>query len=214
MSEQKVFFDNALNDPPEIPPELDRWNWGAFLLNWIWGIGNSVWIALLMFVPFVNFVMLIVLGLRGSRWAWKNRAWRDVEHFRKVQRRWATAGILVWLVAIAGTAALVFGAFAALRHSEPYQMTMETARGDQRIVRAIGEDFVAGTFVTGTISSYGDGTGGAAFAIPVSGSAGEGTIYSRSSRSNGAWQIRSLALVREGQAPIVIIGSGEEDSAI
>lgn len=30
-----------------VPPELDRWNWGAFLLNWIWGIGNNTFIALL-----------------------------------------------------------------------------------------------------------------------------------------------------------------------
>ncbi|WP_281405489.1 hypothetical protein [Mesorhizobium sp. B2-6-4] len=30
-----------LNQPAEIPAELDRWNWGAFFLNWIWGIGNS-----------------------------------------------------------------------------------------------------------------------------------------------------------------------------
>ena len=22
----------------EIPAEIDRWNWGAFLLNWIWGV--------------------------------------------------------------------------------------------------------------------------------------------------------------------------------
>src|SRR3990170_1543286 len=45
-----------------VPPEVDRWNWGAFLLNWIWGIGNNTFIALLMFVPFANFVMPFVLG--------------------------------------------------------------------------------------------------------------------------------------------------------
>lgn len=32
-----------------VPAEIDRWNWGAFLLNWIWGIGNHTFIALLMF---------------------------------------------------------------------------------------------------------------------------------------------------------------------
>src|ERR1019366_10250458 len=42
-----------------VPPELDRWNWGAFLLNWIWGIGNNTFIALLMFVPVVNIVALV-----------------------------------------------------------------------------------------------------------------------------------------------------------
>lgn len=28
-----------------IPPEIRGWSWGAFLLNWIWGIGNSVFVA-------------------------------------------------------------------------------------------------------------------------------------------------------------------------
>lgn len=52
-----------------VPPEIDRWNWGAFLLTWIWGVGNNTFIALLMFVPFVNIVMWFVLGARGSAWA-------------------------------------------------------------------------------------------------------------------------------------------------
>jgi len=28
-------------DPEQVPAEIDRWNWGAFLLNWVWGIGNN-----------------------------------------------------------------------------------------------------------------------------------------------------------------------------
>ena len=85
------------NTPARIPPELDRWNWGAFLLNWIWGLGNNTPVALLMFIPVVNLVMLFELGAQGSKWAWRNRAWRDAEHFRKVQREWAIAGFLVWI---------------------------------------------------------------------------------------------------------------------
>ncbi|MCK5641018.1 MAG: hypothetical protein KAJ19_09485, partial [Gammaproteobacteria bacterium] len=50
----------------EIPPEISGWNWGAFLLSWIWGIGNSVWIALLCLIPCVGFVMAFVLGAKGN----------------------------------------------------------------------------------------------------------------------------------------------------
>ncbi len=78
-----------------IPPSLDHWNWGAFLLNWIWGLGNSTYIALLMFVPFVNIVMIFVLGAKGSKWAWKNRLWENEGHFKSVQRKWAIAGVAV-----------------------------------------------------------------------------------------------------------------------
>jgi hypothetical protein len=75
-------------DPETIPAEIDRWNWGAFLLNWIWGVGNNTFIALLMFVPFVGLVMPFVLGAKGSRWAWRNGRWDSVEHFKRVQRLW------------------------------------------------------------------------------------------------------------------------------
>ncbi len=39
-------------DPKTVPAEIDRWNWGAFLLNAIWGIGNNTFIALLTLVSF------------------------------------------------------------------------------------------------------------------------------------------------------------------
>ena len=54
-----------------LPPEVKRWNWGAFFLNWIWAIGNEVWIGLLALIPYVNIVMVFVLGAKGSEWAWK-----------------------------------------------------------------------------------------------------------------------------------------------
>src|SRR5207344_2938240 len=71
-----------------VPTELDCWNWGAFLLNWIWGIGNNTFVALLMFVPGVNIVMLVVLGVKGNEWAWRNKRWSDIDHFKRVQRKW------------------------------------------------------------------------------------------------------------------------------
>ncbi len=127
--------DKALNEPAEIPRELDRWNWGAFFLNWIWGIGNSTWIALLMFVPVVGFVMMFVLGARGSRWAWQNRAWRDAEHFRKTQRAWAIAGLAVWLAVIGTVSALVLSIPSILKNSEAYEMTMDAVRADEQRAR-------------------------------------------------------------------------------
>lgn len=77
----------------EVPYEIEKWNWGAFLLNWIWGIGNGVWISLLMFVPFVNFIMPFVLGAKGSKMAWQNRRWESVEHFQKTQKTWMYWGL-------------------------------------------------------------------------------------------------------------------------
>ena len=83
-----------------IPQEIRGWNWGAFLLSWIWGIGNSVWIALLTLVPFVGFIMAFVLGAKGNEWAWRNRRWDSVEHFRSTQRKWGIASAVVFVLSV------------------------------------------------------------------------------------------------------------------
>ena len=80
-----------------IPSELRSWNWGALLLNWIWGIGNGTYLAFLVFVPCLGFFMPFVLGYKGNEWAWRNKKWDSVEHFKSVQKKWALAGAAVGL---------------------------------------------------------------------------------------------------------------------
>lgn len=76
-----------------IPPEVKGWNWGAFLLPIIWGLSHRVWLSLLCFIPFVNIVMVFVLGAKGNEWAWQNQKWNSIEHFKKTQRTWALWGL-------------------------------------------------------------------------------------------------------------------------
>jgi hypothetical protein len=83
-----------------VPPEIAGWNWGAFMLNWIWGLGNKSYIALLMFVPVVNIVMMFMLGAKGNAWAWRNKKWDSVEQFKSVQRKWAIAGLVVLVAGV------------------------------------------------------------------------------------------------------------------
>ena len=54
-----------------VPEEIRGWNWGAFLLHWMWGIGNNVWIGLLAIIPYAGIIMAIVLGVKGTEWAWQ-----------------------------------------------------------------------------------------------------------------------------------------------
>lgn len=105
-----------------IPNEVRRWNWGAFFLTWIWGIGNNVLIAFLCFVPFLNVVMPIVLGIKGGEWAWQKKRWDSLEHFQRVQRIWAWVGFGVFLFLLLTTIAafsFMVGLFRELlRHSD------------------------------------------------------------------------------------------------
>ncbi len=85
-----------------IPAEIKKWNWGAFLLSWIWGLGNKVYIALLCLIPYVGIVMVFVLGAKGSKWAWQNKRWESIEHFQRVQKIWVWCGLGLVVVPIIG----------------------------------------------------------------------------------------------------------------
>ncbi len=79
-----------------VPPEVQGWNWGAFLLSWIWGIGNNVMIALLaLIIPFWS----IYLGVKGNELAWRSKRYDSVEHFKATQAKWTRWGV-IYLVAV------------------------------------------------------------------------------------------------------------------
>jgi len=85
---------SGMGSKAPIPPGLGEWNWGGFLLTWMWGIGNNVWWSFLVFVPYLGFlVMPWVLAFKGNEWAWQSRRWQSVEHFNRVQRTWMLWGL-------------------------------------------------------------------------------------------------------------------------
>ncbi|OGN97966.1 MAG: hypothetical protein A2Z77_08950 [Chloroflexi bacterium RBG_13_51_36] len=85
-----------------VPEEVKGWNWGAFALTWIWGIFSQVWIAFLVFIPFPLFGLAwaIVLGVKGNEWAWRNKKWDNIEHFKSTQRPWNIAGIVLFAISM------------------------------------------------------------------------------------------------------------------
>lgn len=83
-----------------VPEEIRGWNWGAFLMSWIWSIGNKSYIGLLSLVPYIGIIMVIILGVKGNEWAWQNRQWESVEQFRNTQRIWAYWGVGILIASI------------------------------------------------------------------------------------------------------------------
>ena len=94
-----------------VPPEIKGWNWGAFFLNFIWSVGNRTWIGLLTIVPLVGYVMPIILGFKGNEWAWKNRRWKSINHFKGVQKKWAIWGACITILLFLSFSGLFFFAF-------------------------------------------------------------------------------------------------------
>ncbi|MFA7244792.1 MAG: hypothetical protein WC070_01260 [Candidatus Magasanikbacteria bacterium] len=84
----------------EIPPEIRGWSWGAMFFSWIWGSYHNVWISFLSFIPLVNYIWWIVMGVRGREWAWKNDKWPSVEYFLEKQKKWDRWGLGLFLFSI------------------------------------------------------------------------------------------------------------------
>ncbi len=185
-----------------VPEEVKGWNWGAFCLNWIWGIGNSTYIALLMFVPLVNFVMLFVLGAKGSEWAWRNRTWRDVEHFQSTQKKWRNAGIVVFLVVLP----LLFIMISHLMKGEAYHLSLEAVQSDSEVIAMVGENLQPGFFVLGQVAHHGDGSGSASLNYSIAGDRSSAEVYVAAVKITGLWQLRELVVVdKETHERVVVV---------
>jgi hypothetical protein len=179
-----------------VPAEVDRWNWGAFLLNWIWGIGNNTFIALLMFIPFVNFVMPFVLGVKGSAWAWRNKRWESVEQFRSVQRKWAIWAVVAYLAFALLMGGLVFAIFSVMKSSEVYKLAVARAEASQEVAGIVGTPMSAG-FPLGSIQVSGP-SGAAKVSFSLSGPNGKGTVFLEAKKSLGLWNLDQIVFQQDG----------------
>ncbi len=120
---QKVATVSVPSD--DIPDGVRGWSWGAFLLNWIWAIGNKTWIGLIALVPYFGFIMAIVLGIKGREWAWKNKEWESVEHFNRVQRKWSAWGVGLMI------GGMLLGIVAAISIPAYFSYTQRAAEAQQ-----------------------------------------------------------------------------------
>jgi hypothetical protein len=90
-----------------VPEEVKGWSWGAFVLTWIWGVFNGVLISLLCLIPVLNLAWAIVLGIKGNEWAWRNKKWDSIEHFKNTQRPWNIAGIVLFAISMVALIAII-----------------------------------------------------------------------------------------------------------
>lgn len=103
-------------DPPSEVMSMG-FNWGAFFLTWVWGIAHGVWNSLLFFVLYI--IWALVLGVKGNEWAWRNRQFESVEHFKHTQAAWSKWGIILFVVSVVlavllvalGVGAAILGGF-------------------------------------------------------------------------------------------------------
>lgn len=173
-----------------VPCEINKWNWGAFLLHWIWGVGNKTLISLLIFVPFVNIAMPFVLGFKGSQWAWKNKKWESVEQFKATQRSWAKWGFILYGAFIVFFVGLSFLMVSAFKSSDVFDLAVTRLEANQHAIQLLGEPISTG-FPMGNIEVSGP-SGIANFSFSAEGARGKGTVYMDAVKEVGEWRVNQI----------------------
>lgn len=89
----------VIKEDDKLPSELKRFNWGAFLLNWIWGLMHRKYITLLYFpaclLPVIGPIAISIwFGIKGNQWAWNSKNWQSIEEFNRTQQDY----IFIWLI--------------------------------------------------------------------------------------------------------------------
>src|SRR3989344_7942014 len=82
----------------------------------------------------VNLVLMIVLGVKGNDWTWRNKHWESVERFKKVQRRWAVWFLILLIIPVVGLAAsVVLSALNTARQKGLQERQTQTSPQEQTV---------------------------------------------------------------------------------
>ena len=129
MEEQIIENTSGGGINAEVPENIaKRFNWGAFFFSFIWlfwygqvvmGI-VALLSGLLNFIPVLGpiaqLALFIYFGIKGNEWAWQAKHYDSYDKFHEVQRKWAIAALVLFLLSIilaivgiilAGTAAVM-----------------------------------------------------------------------------------------------------------
>ncbi len=131
-----------------VPKDVKKWNWGAFWLTWIWGIGNRTYIALLAIIPILNIIMSFYLGFKGNELAWKNKKWDDVEELHESQKGWAIFGWIVEVIFIIIIVCSTINKYNAAKNKQEYiNKVIEIVLENEEAKQLLGEEYsIMGTF--------------------------------------------------------------------
>lgn len=185
------------------PPEIRKWNWGAFLLNWIWGIRHGVWLSLLAFIPIFNIVWVFVLGAKGSQWAWENGHWDSVEAFKKTQRRWSIAGFSILILSILFCVSLFFGIHSILNNSIPAKQSFQLVRTNAEVQNMVGTPMKRSS-ISGSISTQSAGTGKAQLSYVISGPKAKARVDVLAIKKDHQWHFLKLYVVNKANDKVIL----------
>ena len=140
-----------MNKQIDIPEQIKRWNWGAFLLTPFWCIRHGVWQGLLLLIPLFGLIIPFMLGAKGNQKAWIKNSHEPVEAFLKRQKHWGFAGLAIWIVVLV----TVLGSLSySLNYSDGIKMGLEIANSNKRLTGYFGKSIEKSSFFKWLVQSY------------------------------------------------------------
>ncbi len=192
MSNPIIYKNNTVQEKP-FPAELKKWNWGAFLLSWIWGLGNRTYIALLALLPLANIVMPFVLGAKGNELAWRNKHWDSIEHFKRVQRLWSIWGIsYLGALSVLGVG-IFFLAIQELSDNKAIKLAINSVSQNSIIIEKIGSPIKKKGWPSGQVSTS-NSHGHVDSSVDIEGPQGIATAYIKAYLEHEQWKIVQLVV--------------------
>lgn len=110
---EKTF--NVSFDEKTFPAKFNSFNWGAFLMGWLWCFFNGevetgillILLGIFSNVRVIGFIFLILyltilidLGRKGNKIVWNHKEWKSVEAFKNAQDSWLSAGIIYCIIGL------------------------------------------------------------------------------------------------------------------
>jgi len=81
----------------DFPLGMDRFNWGAFFLGWIWAAFMESVTGVILSLC-LGWIGNLILGFHGNKMAWQSRNFKDLEEFIRVQEEWTRWGLIFFIV--------------------------------------------------------------------------------------------------------------------
>ncbi|WP_217702293.1 cytochrome c oxidase assembly factor Coa1 family protein [Vibrio hepatarius] len=131
--------------------------------------------------------------MKGNEWAWANRHWEDVEHFKSVQKKWRNAGFIFFLsfpLLICGILLLIKG--------ELYDLSIKEIKNNPKVIELVGDNLKPELIVFGEIH-YRDSGAEGRLNYTIKGSKGEARVYVYGVKVLDRWELKELWLVEEGK---------------
>ena len=167
----------------------------------IWGIGNNTYIALLALIPSFGFIWMLVLGAKGSAWAWHNGRWTASElssdpppGVGHIERHHL---IEAWSSSFSGVVA-------------PFSRSFRMANVRRKLSQPIAKYLVQHQSRQAPIRnvSVSGASGKAELNFSATGPKAAGVVFVEAVKKNGVWSITRLALKLNDSGSVIDLVGG------